>query len=752
MERKRAERPRTNASQKLLNRICTWYEQAFQDDPLGRQAVATLGLTDVGALSDFRVGYANGSLLTAVPEGSELWEKLRTAGVLDQEGREVLAGCVAFPWFDENGDCVGLWGLRVSDGAEVFLDVERRGVWNWQSLKRNRSVILAPSILDGVLLHQAGFRDVTALWGKDGLTEDHLRLMQMYGTKETLLTFEVEAQVWERLRGEGITVLSAPLPKLPADPQVIADVFRQALPSSAPESEVLKKLEALGYEATDLGFAIQYGERHYEIKGVEREGVKLKVTVKVHKAGEEKKFYLDSMDLYSQRSRMIFAKGVTGFLGEKGEVVEQDLGKLVELAERFEPRGTAKPISHRMTKAEEAEALSFLKDPRLWERLLEDFEACGYTGEEANKRMGYLCAVSRKLDDPLSVLIQSRSAAGKSTLQDAVLRFVPPEDVEKYTRLTGQALFYKDADGLKHKLLAIEEEAGAKDASYSIRNLQSSKMLSIATTGKDPLTGKLKTNEYRVEGPVALMLTTTAVDMDFETANRFITLTIDESKEMTERILARQREMDTLEGLQGQQAQERVAKRHQNAQRLLKPLWVVNPYAPKLAFPASTLRARRDQKKYLGLIKTIAFLHQHQREVKELRIPGDGPEGARVVAYVEVEPQDIEKANALAGAVLWRTLDELSAPGRALLAVIRGMVKAKDGEGEHRFTRRDIREACGWGDFQLKTHLGELVELEYLWAVAGRKGKEYVYELAEAQKEPRLDGLTAASTLAGVKN
>ena len=120
-----------------------------------------------------------------------------------------------------------------------------------------------------------------------------------------------------------------------------------------------------------------------------------------------------------------------------------------------------------------------------------------YTGEEANKLMGYLAAVSRKLDDPLSVLIQSRSAAGKSTLQDAVLRFVPREDFEKYTRLTGQALFYKDENGLCHKLLAIEEEAGAREASYSIRNLQSSKALSIATTGKDPVTGKLRTAEYK---------------------------------------------------------------------------------------------------------------------------------------------------------------------------------------------------------------------------------------------------------------
>ena len=88
----------------------------------------------------------------------------------------------------------------------------------------------------------------------------------------------------------------------------------------------------------------------------------------------------------------------------------------------------------------------------------------------------------------------------------------------KYTRLTGQALFYKEEDSLVHKLLAIEEEHGARDASYSIRNIQSSKHLSIAATVKDPVTGKLRTEEYKVKGPVALMITTTEVDLDYETS------------------------------------------------------------------------------------------------------------------------------------------------------------------------------------------------------------------------------------------
>jgi len=84
-----------------------------------------------------------------------------------------------------------------------------------------------------------------------------------------------------------------------------------------------------------------------------------------------------------------------------------------------------------MSEADAGEALAFLKDPKLLERILEDFESCGLAGEEGNKLMGYLASVSRKLSDPLAVLIQSRSAAGKSSLQEAILRFVPMEDAKK---------------------------------------------------------------------------------------------------------------------------------------------------------------------------------------------------------------------------------------------------------------------------------------------------------------------------------
>ena len=72
-------------------------------------------------------------------------------------------------------------------------------------------------------------------------------------------------------------------------------------------------------------------------------------------------------------------------------------------------------------------------------------------------------------------MIQSRSAAGKSFLQDTVLSLIPEDEVIKYTRLTDQALFYKESDSLRHKILAIEELDGTSGAIYSIRSIRAPK-------------------------------------------------------------------------------------------------------------------------------------------------------------------------------------------------------------------------------------------------------------------------------------
>jgi hypothetical protein len=377
-----------------------------------------------------------------------------------------------------------------------------------------------------------------------------------------------------------------------------------------------------------------------------------------------------------------------------------------------------------LNEEEREEAMAFLKDPKLLDRILRDYERCGIVGETTNKLIGYLASVSRKMEDPLAIIIQSTSAAGKSSLMEAILAFMPEEERIKYSAMTGQSLYYLGNSNLKHKILAIVEEEGAEKASYALKLLQSEGELSIASTTKDPNTGRMMTQEYRVEGPVMIILTTTAVDIDEELLNRCIILTVDESREQTRRIHELQREAETLDGFLQKLEKENIVKLHRNAQRLLRSLQVINPYAKRLTFLDDRTRTRRDQKKYLVLIRAIALLHQYQREIKTT---GGRP-------YIEVTLEDIATANRLAGEVLGRSLDELAPQTRKFVEILTQMARQRCEEQQvdrsvYRFTQREARFFSGWSDFQVKTHLRKLVDLEYVLVHRSLRGQGFTYEL-----------------------
>lgn len=266
--------------------------------------------------------------------------------------------------------------------------------------------------------------------------------------------------------------------------------------------------------------------------------------------------------------------------------------------------------------------------------------------------------------------------------------------------------------------------------------------LTIASTGKDEATGNLVTKQYRVKGPVMLMLTTTAIDVDEELLNRCLVLTINETREQTRAIHERQRAAQTLEGLLAGADREAITELHCNAQRLLKPVHVVNPFAHLLTFLDDKTRMRRDHVKYLTLIRSIALLHQYQREVKRVQHRG------QTLEYIEVTREDIALANRIAHDVLGRTLDELPPQTRRLLTLLADWVTAQcaardETRAAFRFTRGDVRAATRWGDTQLKIHLARLVELEYVIAHRGRSGT-FEYELlysGDDDGRPYLCGL-----------
>ena len=515
---------------------------------------------------------------------------------------------------------------------------------------------------------------------------------------------------------------------------------------AADEKELLRPTPAVapvtGARLERLGeyHVMTLGPREYRIGGLDKNNSLevMKVAVRL-KHGEE--FHLDSFDMARDGERRRFIERAAEETRLEKDLIKRDLGKLLLAMEQTQQERftSSLPTANgllptELSSAERVEALAFLKSPDLIDKIGEAFNVCGLVGEDANRLAAYLACTSRKLDKPLAVIIQSTSAAGKSTVMEAVLAMFPEEERIKYSAMTGQSLYYLGETNLKHKILAIVEEEGAEKASYALKLLQSEGELTIASTGKDPTTGRMETQEYHVEGPVMIFLTTTAVEIDEELLNRCLVLTVDESREQTERIHTLQRKARTLEGLRIRNEKPKLLALLRNAQRLIEPVAIMNPYADALTFPAALTRTRRDHEKYLTLMDAIALLHQHQR-------PREANAEGVAINFVRVTLDDIALANRLAPELLGRSLDELPPQTRRLLIQIKTLVRdrMKEKAVEQRvatFSRRDLRQLSGWSEFQIRIHLGKLEMLEYVTRQWGRQGQGCIYELLTDTNEP----------------
>ncbi|MFL9911149.1 CHC2 zinc finger domain-containing protein [Paraburkholderia sp. RL17-337-BIB-A] len=788
----------------LLEQVVDYYHQTLKNSPEAMAYLEKRGIA--GAVEHFRLGYANRTLGLRLPEknrhaGAAMRARLQSVGVLRESGHEHLNGCVVFPWFDESGHVVGLYGRKILDNLRpgtayhLYLPGPHRGVFNAQGLCGQKEVILCESIIDALTFWCAGYTNVTASFGAEGLTADHLALFEAERIERIVFAYDNDQagrEAMDRQAGRlmvkgfgcyrirfpheldanayalkvtpvakslGVLVRRAEwLGNGVAPPREVALPLRlgevperrdDAAPGAAPEAapslaaktvrsvvETVTPLPAaaeavapssdIACEVSDTEIVFPFGVVRYRVRGFDAKATATAGALKVNvlaSAGEQ--FHVDTFDLYHAKARASYIARAAAELRVKEETVKADLGRLLLKLEMLQAAVDV-PVSsaETMTVDEKRAALDLLRTPDLLVRIVSDFAACGVVGEETNKLVGYLSAVSRKLDTPLAVVIQSSSAAGKSSLMDAVLAFVPEEERIKYSAMTGQSLFYMGEMNLKHKVLAICEEEGASRAAYALKLLQSDGELTIASTGKDANTGNLVTQEYRVEGPVSIMLTTTAIEIDEELLNRCLILTVDEGREQTEAIHRLQRHKRTLDGLKLKAQKEQILAVHRNAQRLLKPLAVVNPFADQLTFLSDRTHTRRDHEKYLTLIDTIALLHQYQREVKTVRHAG------AELAYIEVTLADIEQANRIVHEVLGRSLDELPPVTRRVLAQIAAAVKAKPLPRESvRFSRREVREWTGASDTQTKLHLSRLAELEYLLIHRAPRGQGFEYEL-----------------------
>jgi len=485
-----------------------------------------------------------------------------------------------------------------------------------------------------------------------------------------------------------------------------------------------------------VNYIFTIGEIIYRIFDVKELSISnLKVSIKAEYQGEK---FPDKIDLYSSRSRNSFSLTLSQKFNVETKRIEKDLLQIVDYLEaetmkRLEGNNGLHLIE--LTEEERRIGMELLKSADIFNQIIKDMEILGYVGEDLNKLLLYIAATSRIMDDPISVMIISQSAAGKSLLVDTLRKLLPHDEVVSLTSLSDQALNY--IGDLLHKFLIMGEAVHNELIEHQIREMLSNKELSRLVTNKDEKTGKMKSENIVTKAIVSMAIGGTRYDVNPENASRFFIVNADETIEQTRRIHEKQKDKYSIERKYiKEDVIPDIIKKHQSAQRLLNKITIVNPFRSYLNFPDTTMRTRRDFDRFIDLIACVCFLRQYQKERKS-----DGR-----FSFIECDLTDYEIAyRIMIGNVLPATMSDIPKSTIELYEALRVMARTLSKKNnlkvnEVTFTQREIRENTGFGHSSIKQNLSVLVDFEYISLIRGNnRGERYFYRLKEDKEISNLN-------------
>ena len=308
-------------------------------------------------------------------------------------------------------------------------------------------------------------------------------------------------------------------------------------------------------------------------------------------------------------------------------------------------------------------AMSLLKDINLLD-VINTLLGKQISGEENNRLLAFLIAISYKAEKPLHCIVQAISNAGKTHLINTVTQYLPKEDVKNISVITASALLNMSTNELLNKCVVIEDLVGIdKKAEYHLREIQSKKLLSVA---------KSRPNVNRspfdlLETHLSSLSATTSESIYRDNENRSFVIQLDESEEQTSRINALKAKYEA--GLIDEEGIRQNKILLSDAIRLLKNEQIVNPFAEELILPIQIRDRRRLTDLLYGLIRVITLLHQYQR---------DQDNQDRLI----VEKQDVLKALVLLESVLESKSDELTKTQREFYQELLDFVESTKSEQE----------------------------------------------------------------------
>jgi len=774
-EEEREERPAVYDPevQRHLKSVMDLYRRTFEKTPAAQKYLLERGIKSQ-VIADFSIGYADGSLLRAIPsrqseEGQHTYNILQKLGIITRNGRELLHGYIVVAITDPQGLIVQLYGRRISRNSsrpDHLYVLPHAGILNPRVLAMP-TVVLVESPIDLFSLYSAGVYNVTCSFGTNGYVKQLIELFSEHRSR-VLIAFDADAEgnraaekLALELENRGLSCERIAFPEGMDPNDVLRELGPQALaafvdpatgPGKAPEGSAAPEENRLEDVAARNNLSLSgerifstKGDRAYRIDGLFKNQSDTVLQI-VLEATHGEQAFLDRFDMLSAKDREKVVRKIAGAFELEEKIIEADFSALWRELRRLhdtflsEKEKPAEKPPVELSTAEKAAALELLQSQSLMALILEHFERCGVAGEEINLLVGYLAATSRLLDRPLHVLYQSSSASGKTTIMKAVLSMMPEEAVLLYTDLSPAALYYLTRD-ISHTIMAIEEDITSDEVRHLLKILKTEGYIRKMVSVKNEDTGRHEAVQFEKKGPVSVFSTSTRLWLNEEDQNRDIICTADESREQTRRIIAMQNRLHSMDGLRMRREREALQNLHRNAQRLLRPLSVVFP-AVESVFADHRHRLRRDHGKYRSLVATIALLHQYQRPIRRREVlPGQFEE------YIEVTPEDIKLANNISDVVLASSLDDLPPQTRNFYEQACQLVREKGQAGDivTPVTRRELAQCTGLSLTAVANHLDRLRELEFVYRPPGvSTGKQQKFEILlmeEARKRPTLDFL-----------
>jgi DNA primase catalytic core len=742
--------------------IAAYYHNRLFESKDAVQYLIKRGITNTGLYERFAIGFADGSILSKLSDKQQ--EALKASGILTKKSAEHFHNCIIFPILDPSTSSgqvsdrvVGLYGRRIMEDAStsasqapkhLYLPGPHRGIWNRKASKVYDEIVLVESIVDALSLVQIGAENVQPLYGVNGFTAEHLQTLKDDNVKTIVLAMDADEAghkasegLKAKLLDEGFTVKTI-FPKLSKDwnEELVAGLEKETFRLLIEEAKPEKKQEPeKSFEVTREGIKDIFRTEHitYEIVGAKELFVtNLRVNVKAIYGGES---YYDNADLASGRSRRGLSETLAQLFSVEYRIVERDLMRILDHYANERDRKLSELSNTGEKKeltAEERElGLAFLTNPDMFDEIVRDMDTLGYVGEDLNKILLYLAASSRILDDPISVMILSQSAAGKSMLVSTLKKLIPAEDVISLTSLSDQALNY--IASMLHKFLDLGEAVHSETIEHQIRDMLSAKELSRLVTIKDEKTGQMRSELKRTPAIVAAVMTTTRQNINPENASRFFVINTDETKEQTRRIHAVQREKYTLARYTEKAGIiPDIEKKHHAAQRLLRKVAIVNNFGGLLDFPDTLMRVRRDHERFIDLIACVCFLRQYRKE-----LANNGG-----LDYIECDIEDYRIAyDIMINGVLASTMIELPKSATELYSSLRELARTQAQKknlkvNEVTFTQREIREHTGYGQSWIRENMRKLVEYEYVIRERSlKRGERGSYRLKDDADIEKID-------------